>query len=212
MLGKQINLKECIWYYRAMTQARFRLFFVLMLIALLLLLGIFGTRLNPALLFKQQEIISGQWWRLLTGHIVHLGIVHTLLNLAGFGLVLNLVGDQRKILSWCLAFLLIALGTSAAMLIWNPKVSYYAGLSGVLHGLLVFGLVPLCKQHKLIGWGGLLIIVVKLCYEQLVTGSSSQTAELIGANVVSIAHVYGAVLGLILAFLFFATNKILTNR
>lgn len=185
-----------------MTPLTFRLIFVLTLTCTLLLLGIAGNLINPVLLFKHNEIMAGDLWRLLTGHIVHLGLVHTLLNLAGLNLVLNLVGDQRKIISWCFAFVFIALGISAALLAFQPKVLYYAGLSGVLHGLLVFGLVPLCKQHKLIGWGGLSIVVGKLCYEQLVQDSTLQTAKLIGAPVVSIAHAYGALLGLILALLF----------
>lgn len=181
---------------------RFRLIFVLMLTCTLLLLGIAGDLVNPVLLFKHNEIMAGDLWRLLTGHVVHLGLAHTLLNLAGLILVLNLVGDQQRTASWCFAFIFIAFGISVLLLTLQPEVLYYGGLSGVLHGLLVFGLVPLCRQHGLIGWGGLSIIAGKLCYEQLVQDSTLQTAKLIGAPVVSIAHLYGALLGLILALLF----------
>ena len=53
-------------------------------IFLLLLLGIFGDVLNPYLQYSRESISSGQVWRLLSGHIVHLGWFHSVINMLGW--------------------------------------------------------------------------------------------------------------------------------
>ncbi len=199
------HFKLC--YYSAMIVKYPKCYLAFSFSLLILILGLLQQTVNPLLEYQHQYIISGQWWRLLTGHIVHLGPIHTALNLAGFWLIINLVGEQRSLRLWCLSFTFIALGTSVCMLWLNPKIGYYAGLSGVLHGLLVFGLLPLSQSNKLIGWGGLCIVCIKLTHEQIIPNSTAQTAALIDAPVVSIAHFYGAILGFLLHLLLITIKK-----
>jgi len=70
---------------------------VVVLAGLLLLAGELG---NEWLRFERSAIASGQFWRLLTGHLVHLGVSHYFLNAAGLVLVWFLVGREYSHAHW----------------------------------------------------------------------------------------------------------------
>ncbi|WP_052481153.1 rhombosortase [Gilvimarinus agarilyticus] len=182
---------------------RLRTIIIFMLISALTLAGLAaaGQTLNPLLQYQRSAIDQWQVWRLFSAHLVHLNLIHGLLNLAGLWLIIFWVGTERSRTSWMLAGALIGLSISLSLYIWQPNISYYVGLSGVLHGLLVFGLAPLCAQNLPAGWAGIIAITIKLCYEQIIPGGNSTTEVLIAGPVVSIAHIYGAVSGALLAFI-----------
>ena len=58
--------------------------------------------IRELLRFDRGGIAAGELWRLLTGHFVHLGVSHTLLNLAGLLLVWVLVGAACTWRQWLL--------------------------------------------------------------------------------------------------------------
>lgn len=162
---------------------------------LLLVLGCFTETFNPSLMYLRDRLAAGEYWRLITAHLVHLGVVHTLLNLAGLGLVLALFARAWSTLQWLLAFIVGALFTSLCLYYFSPGIYYYAGLSGVLHGLLIFGLWPGLWQRDPLAWLMALAVIAKLGYEQWMPDSHVSTEALIDAPVVTIAHVYGALGG-----------------
>ncbi|HEY7884031.1 MAG TPA: rhombosortase [Cellvibrionaceae bacterium] len=182
-----------------MTDNTKRLTCTLAFSALILLLGLLGSSVNHSLQFQPQAIAQGEIWRVLSGHMVHLGINHTLLNLAGLWLIMLWVGDSFSVRHWLLVFVLLCLGTSACLYFLPPVIGYYAGLSGVLHGLLVYGLWPSVLKKIPLALIALVVIISKLAYEQWVPGSQAATESFIAAPVVAIAHVYGAISGLLLA-------------
>jgi len=57
----------------------------IVLISTALALG--GQTVTEALRYQRGAILDGQWWRLISGNLVHLGWSHLLLNLAGLILV-----------------------------------------------------------------------------------------------------------------------------
>lgn len=182
---------------------------VFMLLSALIILGLaaLSSTANPALQYQRSALEHWQLWRLFSAHLVHLNLTHATLNLAGLWLIIFWVGSDRSRASWCLAGPLIGLGISLALYIGQPNISYYLGLSGVLHGLLVFGLAPMCLQKQPAGWAGLIAVSIKLCYEQIIPGGNSATEVLIAGPVVSIAHVYGALSGALLAFIWMLGRK-----
>lgn len=182
---------------------------LLALTALIVLaLGLTAEAVNPLLLYQRHAIERGEYWRLLTGHLVHLGTIHTLLNLAGLGLILLLFANAWRAYQWILVFILTALFISLCLYFASPDVGYYAGLSGVLHGLLSFGLLPgMCRRDPL-AMVMVVLIVAKLGYEQLIPESHLGTQALIGAPVVSIAHLYGAIGGLVTGLMLLAVKKL----
>ncbi len=173
----------------------------------LLLLGLAGDWVNPALLYRREALEADEYWRLLTGHVVHLGVVHTLLNLAGLALVLWLFAPAWPVRWWVLVFLSTAIMTSLCLYRFSPEIHYYAGLSGVLHGLLVFGLLPGLLRRDPLSLVMAVLVAAKLGYEQLIPDSHLGTEALIDAPVVGIAHLYGAIGGLLVGLVLLALKK-----
>ena len=58
-----------------------------LIIAIALLLEVAGDSATALLRYDREVIGNGELWRLLTGHLVHLGWSHFLLNAIGLALV-----------------------------------------------------------------------------------------------------------------------------
>jgi rhomboid family GlyGly-CTERM serine protease len=123
------------------------------------------------------------------------------LNSAGLLLVWFLVGGAYSLRVW----VAITAVTFATMDIgfWflNPELYWYVGMSGLLHGLLVAGIVTRLRNIDAETAILLLLLVGKITWEQFsgpVPGSESTS----GGPVIVDAHLYGALggaLGAILA-------------
>ncbi|WP_185234128.1 rhombosortase [Teredinibacter franksiae] len=167
-------------------------------------LALLGDWLNPYLLYQREAVFAGQWWRLLTGHLVHLGVLHGLLNIAGLlMLVAGFPGLLRPV-TWWIVGLLLAVGISIGFVLIKPELSFYAGLSGVLHGLftllLIVALAQKPFQANRLLWVVLGLLLAKLGYEQLPDYSAGYIEQAMAAPVIVDAHLFGAVLGAIFAF------------
>lgn len=145
-----------------------------------------------------REQFGTQLWRLWTGHWVHLGWTHYALNVIAL-LCLPLVLPYSRVKQVLLLLLLLPPLMSVLLYYWHPALTYYAGLSGVLHGLYVaMALLQLFRaQERGIALILLGLIVGKIAYEQW--QGDSQTAALIGYPVIIDAHLYGALLGMLWA-------------
>jgi rhomboid family GlyGly-CTERM serine protease len=155
---------------------------------------------QDGLKYWRTGVDQGEYWRLLTANFVHLGWSHFLLNLAGLGFVAWLYADDRDWGSWLLALIIGGLASSLGVHWTAPGVFWMVGLSGALHGLFVFGAVAMILAGERLGWGLLLGVGVKLAYEQLV-GEVPFTAAVVGGSVITAAHLWGAVGGLLAAAL-----------
>lgn len=139
-----------------------------------------------------------QWWRLATAHMVHLNAWHALMNLAALGLVLALLHDAASAWQWCAAYLGISLLVSLALLASDPGLQRYAGASGVIHGLIAFGALRCWHGSRLESALLLSGLAMKLGYEAHF-GASATSESLIGAAVITEAHLYGALAGMLVA-------------
>jgi rhomboid family GlyGly-CTERM serine protease len=166
------------------------------LAALVLLLT--GDTGREWLRFERSDIAAGEVWRLLTGHLVHLGVSHTWLNLAGLMLVWFLAGRAFTWKQW----LWVIAGSIAAidLGLWfgTPAIEWYVGLSGLLHGMLAGGIVAGLAERN--GEAVILAIVVsgKIAWEQLAGPIPGSEATSGGAVIVD-AHLYGAIGGALVA-------------
>jgi rhomboid family GlyGly-CTERM serine protease len=134
---------------------------------------------------------EGQLWRLLSGHLVHLGWRHLALNLAGLVLMWALFAREYGWGRW-----LVILATSAAAvdagLYWRvPDLRWYVGLSGVLHGVLAAGALAYCRRGEAAGWVVLVFLAAKLIWEQWAGALPASEAAAGGAVIVD-AHLFGA--------------------
>lgn len=163
--------------------------------ALLLALQLGGDTWRLALRYDHTAIGQGQLWRLLTGHVVHLGWAHLALNLTGIALCAAMApGLFTRALPWRVAVL--ALGISVLLWSLSPGVGGYVGFSGVLYGLLVCGLWP---QRRDPAMAAALLLVVGWMLWQWLHAPMASEERLIGGHIVSIAHVHGAWIGWLLA-------------
>ncbi len=148
--------------------------------------------------FDRPALGSGELWRLLSGHFVHLGSPHLLLNLAGLGLVWALVGARLTALAWLISALIIIASIDVGLWYLRPTLDWYVGLSGLLHGLLIVGMLVGVREAPLESAVMLGAVALKLAYEQWL-GPLPGSSESAGGPVVVDAHLYGAIGGLLSA-------------
>jgi rhomboid family GlyGly-CTERM serine protease len=173
----------------------------LLLAALSLLVAMLGNEIQNALRYDRLAIISGQWWRVFSAHVTHLGWSHLVMNLAGLALVWFLVGASLSTWRWIGVFLVCCLGVSAGLWAFNPELRWYVGLSGVLHGLLCAGCLISIRRGHSHNWPILILLWLKLIWEQ-VAGPLPGSATTAGGPVIVDAHFYGAISGLLISMVF----------
>lgn len=154
----------------------------------------FGDAARFWLRYERAGLLDGEWWRIVTGHLVHLGPTHTLLNLAGFGLLLWLFIAEIRPWEWVAAGLVSAASIALGLFFWGPETDWYVGLSGVLHGWFAIGAARTCAKQARFGLAMLLGLAAKLIWEQL-RGTMPFTLALDIGPVVVDAHLYGALGG-----------------
>lgn len=165
---------------------------VLLVASVLLAAG--GDAVQMLARFERAALADGEWWRLLTGHLVHLGPGHVLMNLAALAVAAVLLHGVLTTAQWIGGVLLSALAIDAGLYWLAPEVAWYVGLSGVLHGVLTAGGLRMAACRAWLGGVLLVGIAAKLIWEQRY-GAVPLSAPLAGGSVVVHAHLYGAIGG-----------------
>ncbi len=168
----------------------------LVLLACLALLGALacgGESWSEALRYERGAIARGEWWRLLSGHWVHLGPRHLLPDVAGLVLLWALYARELPPRAWLLVTVCATSAIDAGLWWAEPGVQWYLGISGLLHGVWAAGAAVLAARGQRAGWIMLGILALKLALEQR-SGASLVVA---GFPVVTVAHLYGAAGGLV---------------
>lgn len=167
----------------------------LLLAASILILDRMGDAAREALEFDRVLIEAGQWWRLLSAHLVHLGSYHAALNLLGLVALLVLCPQRVTAREWVRRVMLLSLFTSLGLYGLAPEVDRYVGFSGVLHGLFLLGLLPMARRCDGIAIAGLLYLIGKLAWEAM-AGAPLSDEQAIGGPVVTQAHLFGTLAGI----------------
>jgi len=157
------------------------------------------SELTDWLAYDRQAILSGQWWRLWSGHLVHYSAWHalvdaTMLLLCGYVLE-PLIGTRRLCVALRWSAPLIAL----LLLLTVPALAYYRGLSALDVMMAAMALVALWRSNGIPRtWLALLaaLLLLKTAGEALGFhfGSSSLPH---GVRVMWQAHALGAIFGLL---------------
>ncbi|MAD14889.1 MAG: rhombosortase [Alteromonadaceae bacterium] len=148
------------------------------------------------LAFDRESISQGQWWRVLTGNFLHTNFNHLLLNLAAVVLLWSLHGQYYRTAHYLLMLGVFSFGVSAGIYYFEPEMQWYVGLSGILHGVFVWGAYQDIKYDVTSGWILMVGVWAKIANEQI-AGPSGSIAELIDASVAIDAHLFGAFCGLL---------------
>ena len=160
--------------------------------ALLLLLTAAGEAGRTWLRYDRVALQSGEVWRLLTAHLVHLDLHHALLNCLGLALMWALFARDYTPRQW----LLIVLGSLAAidagLWLWDSTLRWYVGSSGALHGVMAAGTLAHLRRRERDGWLLAAFLAGKLAWEQGVGALPLSGSD----PVVVDAHLFGVAGGL----------------
>jgi len=169
---------------------------VVLSLGFVLLLG--GEAARIGFRFDRAGIQSGELWRLITGHFVHLGGAHFALNAAGLGLVWYLVGSAFDWRRWLIIAAVCLLAMDLGFWFLNPPIGWYVGLSGLLHGFLAAGLAERLRKPEAETLLLAALLIGKLVWEQL-SGPLPGSEGTAGGPVVVDAHLFGAIGGVLTA-------------
>lgn len=177
----------------------------LLLVMLSILLQLMPESVRNHLVYQRIAIEQGEWWRLLTGHILHTNYWHLLLNLLGLLFIMSLHARHQRYLALIWQLLFHATFISLALYFWQPQILTYVGLSGVLHALLCWGAIMDIRGKDYTGWLLLAGITGKVGWEQF-QGADPELEQLISAAVAIDAHWYGLLSGILLAAVTFIAH------
>ena len=164
------------------------------LILLMLCVFIELLQLNELLRFDRDFIAQGNLWLLFSGNLVHLNWNHLMLNMAGLSLVAVFFSTYMSVRAWLLLSVWSALLVGVGLFYLNPQITWYVGMSGVLHGLFIVGAWHESRRFAASGVALLVLIALKLAWEQW-AGALPGSEAMAGGHVVVDAHLYGAIAG-----------------
>ena len=153
-------------------------------------------------LFQYQRNLfeSGEFWRGFTSHFLHTNINHLILNISAVALLWALHGQYYSFKSYLTVFVFSAVMTTLGVYLYSPEITQYVGLSGVLHGIFIWGALKDVEHKEKTGYLLLIGIAGKVMYEQI-AGPSQDVAELISATVAIDAHLWGTIGGVLIGLI-----------
>lgn len=175
-------------------------------LALMALLAILFLVPASSLEWRPDLAHSGEWWRMVTGHLVHLNGWHLALNLAGLAVVLALYPRFLPLAPLATALFWLTLFISLGLLALLPELPGYRGFSGCLHGLAAILAIRGFREDRVFSASILVLLAGKLVIESAGLGLAD-TANLIGGPVVWQAHALGFAGGILFAGLSLLTPR-----
>ena len=153
--------------------------------------------------FDRQQILSGEIWRIWTGHLVHTNSSHFSLNIVAAIIIYFTFFTGIKLGELLLCGFVFASLISVTLLCVYPGLAWYNGLSGLLHALVAYFSVRLARDEDKIFWAALVVVWLKVLVEGIRAHSGYE--NLVGDMAVIIeAHLIGAFFGTVTAFIFMA--------
>lgn len=146
--------------------------------------------------FDRALVDQGDIWLLFSGHIVHLNWSHWLLNMAGLAIVAFFFSAHAGFVQWLLVILVSMMVINIGIWWWQTDILTYVGLSGVLHGLFLFGALREIRYYPLSGYVLSAVLLAKLAWE-FFYGALPGSEEMAGGRVLTEAHLLGAIGGVI---------------
>jgi rhomboid family GlyGly-CTERM serine protease len=168
------------------------------LLAVVILLAALGEPARVALRYDRAALGDGEWWRLIGGHLVHLGWRHAILDAAAALVIAGLFGPTFRPARWAWILAASLVAVNAGLWWLSPEVGWYVGLSGVLHGAVGAAAVGWIATGRPGGYWLVTGLALKLAAEQAF-GPLWLTGAAAGGPVIVDAHLYGTVGGTLAA-------------
>lgn len=166
---------------------------------LMLVLQAGGAGVAEVLRYERAAIAGGEVWRLVSGHFVHLGWAHCLLNVGGVAALATILPAPLR--AWRCSLLLGAL-IGLVLFATLPGLQHYAGFSGVNYGLAALALLPRARGEAVAAIVlATLIGRAVLQWLEIGSGGSAADAAWLGAPPLAAAHLAGLVGGVAIRLL-----------
>lgn len=162
------------------------------------------------LVYDRSAILSGEIWRMFTGHWVHFSTPHLVYDLLALGIAGWIIEAQRlPYFGWI--FALTPWLTSAVLLLFEPQMKLFGGLSALATTLIVY--LALFGLHNAAPWRWVCLAILlgfigKILFE-ITTGRMILVTVENTSTVVSVtSHIAGAAT----ALMFYGWSKIFAGR
>ena len=127
---------------------------------------------SSLLVYERRAILSGELWRILTGHLVHFSLSHLLYNLLGLLLAAWIIWRRgyRHFGTLCITS---ACTISCTILLFQPDLAVYGGLSGIVNAAILYAACMGLKEEQ--RWRRFSMVIIALCavensFSELFTG------------------------------------------
>lgn len=161
-------------------------------LALLWALRAGGPGCTAALRYERVGVAHGEWWRLVSAHWVHLDARHLLLDSAGLVLLWCLYARELRPAQWLVVLIASTAAIDAGLWWGDPTLSWYLGISGLLHGAWAAGALAQLLRGDRRAAVMLALLAAKLLLER--HGDTSLMSS--SLPVVTAAHLFGVLGGL----------------
>ncbi|KON87053.1 serine protease [Sporosarcina globispora] len=125
----------------------------------------YGAKFNPL-------ILEGEWWRFLTPIVLHIGLLHLLMNTLALYYLGSAVERVYGKLRFLFIYLAAGFGGTLASFIFSPTLS--AGASGAIFGcfgaLLYFGFIYPSLFFRTMGFNILVVLGINLAFGFTIPG------------------------------------------
>jgi len=163
-----------------------------------------NTLETEPLSYHRNIFFSQIYWQWITPSLVHANWNHWFLNIVNLFATIFIFYEAWSIKKILLLFTLFSLFISLGIHFFVLYINSYVGMSGILYGLTVYGALFTFFKQKLISILILIFITIKLIIPDVVNVFIGLEDILKGLYILTEAHVYGAILGL----LFYLFEKI----
>ena len=168
-----------------------------LLLALTFISFSFSETISDLFYYQRNNVEHGQYWRLITANFVHLNWGHTWLNLTGVLLWTCVFSHHDRLVCLVMISFVMAAGIGTLIHFFSTSIDFYFGFSGAIHGLIFYSILSAPKKDWLM-WAVAILLVGKLLYEQSPFYQPGISGQLIEHNVVVDAHLYGALMGMLI--------------
>jgi len=155
--------------------------------------------LQSALIYDRAAITSGEWWRLLTGNLVHHSTTQLIFDVVAFFIAGTLI-EVRRHTHFTILCMVAGACIGIVLYLTEPQMLYYAGLSGIVTASVVYLCLNGLGDTTWWRWlcaGALALVVVKIGFELMFDKTLVGLAEPQLFVPAPLSHVTGGVIALI---------------
>lgn len=146
--------------------------------------------------FNRGLVEQGHVWLLFSGHIMHLNWPHWALNMAGLGIVAFFFSPHASFKQWLAVIVASVCVINIGIWFFLPGINSYVGLSGILHGLFLYGALREIRFYPVSGYVLTTVLIAKLLWE-FFHGALPGSEQMTGGRVLTEAHLLGAIGGIL---------------